>query len=67
MPPFFEDDWVGEVIRAGPVHKIAEMDFGGPLHSLVLTLDVFSSNQMKQPVGKYWNIQRKPGEKHQTS
>ena len=30
-----------EVIRAGPLHKIAELDFGGPLHSLVLTLDVF--------------------------
>ena len=40
MHPTLED--VGlEVIRAGPVHKIAELDFGGPLHSLVLTLDVF--------------------------
>ena len=50
-----------EVIRAGPVHKIAELDFGGPLHSLVLTLDCFSP-KVSLP-GKSRNcrkIQRKP-------
>eukprot|EP00931_Biecheleriopsis_adriatica_P024333 TRINITY_DN15197_c0_g1_i1.p1 TRINITY_DN15197_c0_g1~~TRINITY_DN15197_c0_g1_i1.p1 ORF type:complete len:272 (-),score=58.65 TRINITY_DN15197_c0_g1_i1:94-909(-) len=28
-----------QVIRAGPVEKIAETDFGGPLHSLVICAD----------------------------